>query len=275
MLARHQIITSIILLCSWLGGSFVALAHDDSHTALQLVNHQLNDHPNDAQLHVRKAAILLENGQPAYALRAVARARVLGDSSLALSLIEAQSLLALNRPQESLTTISTFPNSVPVLTLRARAFHASGESSAAVAQCRAVLTIEPDPDIAFLAADILAGSGDIDAAIHLLDDFFPSQSRPYSIELRALDYEISLKSWDAALARISHKIHSSPRPEPWMSRRAEILTMATRNAEAKTAWDELLTTIRDLPPNTRSSHAMLQLAQKARNSSESLSPLSR
>lgn len=232
------------------------------------MNSQLTASPHNSRLHVRRASLLLENEQPALALEAIVRAHTLGADSLSIALIEAKALLALHRSAESLAILAAYPPTVPVLSQRVLALHASGESGAAIAECRTLLATDPDPDIAFLAAEILIETHDTPAAIKLLDSALPAESRPSSIELRALEYEISLKSWNAALARTARHISSSPRPEPWIARRAEILTLAGRTADATTTWQNLLTTIRNLPPSIRASHAMLQLAQKARTATD-------
>lgn len=236
---------------------------------MQIVNSKITTSPHNPSLHLRRAALLLENSQPATALEAIASARELGAESLSLSLIEAKALLALDRPDESLAALADCQPTAPVLSHRARALHASGKTSEAIAVCRTILAAAPDPDIAFLAACILVETKDTHAAIHLLDSTFPVKTRPSSVELQALKYEITLKSWDHALIRIERHIASSSRPEPWLARRADLLTLAGRTTEATVAWQNLLTTIRNLPPNIRGSHAMLQLAQRARTATDS------
>ncbi len=257
------------ILCAWLALIGITDAHEATLTSLETVDRKLAASPHNSRLHIRRASLLLENRQPALALESVARAHALGAGSPALSLTESTALLALDRPKEALAILSGFPPTASVLSQRARALHASGESAAAIKECRTLLDTGPDPDIAFLAAEILVETHDTPAAIRLLDTAFPENSRPSSIELRALDYEISLKSWNAALARTASRIAASPRPEPWIARRAEILTMAGRDADAAATWQDLLATIRNLPPSLRASHSMLSLALKARAATDS------
>ncbi|MGJ8642482.1 MAG: tetratricopeptide repeat protein [Luteolibacter sp.] len=264
----------VAIICAWLGCICVTNAHEEPLTSLQTVNAKLTASPHNSSLHLRRASLLLENDQPAAALEAVARIRELGNNSLSLSLIEAKALLALDRPEESLAILADCQPTAPLLSHRARALHASGKTSEAIEVCRTLLATAPDPDIAFLAAGILVETNDTPAAIRLLDSAFPEETRPSSIELQALDYEIFLKSWDNALTRIDRHIVSSSRPEPWLARRADLLTIAGRSADAMTAWQDLLTTIRNLPPSIRGSHAMLQLAQKARAATDSSPPSS-
>lgn len=257
------------ILCASLALIGIAHAHQGTVASLKIVNHQLIASPHNSRLHIRRATLLLENDQPAPALESITRAHQLGADSAALSLLEAKTLLALEKPAEALAILSNCPPSIPVLTQRVRALHALGKTAAAIKHCRTLLATDPDPDIAFLAAEILAETNNKAAAVKLLDTTFPENSRPSSIELLALEYEISMKSWPSALARTTPHILSSPRPEPWIARRAEILTMAGRHNDAAKTWQELLTTIRNLPPSTRASHAMLLLARKARAATDS------
>lgn len=266
---------SAIVLCTWLVCICFTNAHEEPLTSLEIVNAKLTASPHNSSIHFRRASLLLESEQHAAALKAVAHTRELGDNSPSLSLIEAKALLALGRSEESLAILADCPPSLTVLSHRARALHASGKSSKAIEQCRTILDTAPDPDIAFLAAGILVETNDTPAAIQLLDSTFPEETRPSSIELQALEYEISLKSWDDALTRIDRHITSSQRPEPWLARRADILTLAGRTSAAMKTWQDLLTTIRNLPPGIRGSHAMLQLAQKARAATDSPAPISK
>jgi len=61
----------------------------------------------------------------------------------------------------------------------------------------------------------------------------------------------------------------APRPEPWMARRATILTQAGRIEESRNAWKALLAQLASLPEHDRASRAMRQLEDEARKALES------
>jgi Flp pilus assembly protein TadD len=57
--------------------------------------------------------------------------------------------------------------------------------------------------------------------------------------LKILELELAAKKFEAALARVQTMERVSPRPEPWMKKRAEILIQAGRREEARKALQEL------------------------------------
>lgn len=80
------------------------------------------------------------------------------------------------------------------------------------------------------------------------------------LELPALELDVQLKRYDAALQRVDVLAAHSPRQEEWLRRRGEILELAGRPAEARAAWAAAWAALETLPPHRRQVPAAEQLA---------------
>ena len=75
----------------------------------------------------------------------------------------------------------------------------------------------------------------------------------------ALELEIRLKRFDAALERIERIRAALPRAETWLARRGEVLVLAGRREEARESFVEALAKIAALTERQRSTQAVRQL----------------
>ncbi len=85
-----------------------------------------------------------------------------------------------------------------------------------------------------------------------------------SLGFEAIDLEVRLRRFDAALARIDQLSAGSPRRESWLVRRGEILEAAGRDAEARQAYESAMDAIAALPAGRRAVPAVADLAASAR-----------
>jgi hypothetical protein len=72
-----------------------------------------------------------------------------------------------------------------------------------------------------------------------------------SLELAALDLEVSLGRHEDALRRIDRLIATSPRNETWVARRGELLAGAGHDEEARQAYAAALRLIGERPADRR------------------------
>ncbi len=92
--------------------------------------------------------------------------------------------------------------------------------------------------------------------------------------MKALELEVVLGRYDAALTRVEVLQQTAPRPEPWMAKRASVLAQAGRIRESQAAWQALITHILALPNLERGAHAMQLIAEQAQQALSSLHSLS-
>src|ERR1041385_2750456 len=102
-------------------------------------------------------------------------------------------------------------------------------------------------------------AGKKDDAVRGLDEGIRRMGPLVTLELSAIDLEVQLKRYDAALARVDTVMSRLQRKESWLVRRAEILKTAGREQEAKKSYRDALAAIEKLPPTHRHTRATLQL----------------
>lgn len=242
-------------------------AHEGTHLALERLELELEADSQEPELHLRHARLLIEHGDPAMALAALDQARALAAEPSPCQILRADALIALKREPDAIIILdlllSDHPAHLPALRLRARAHATAGNTDHAIADCRRITALQAEPDIAFLAADLLVAADRETEAIAFLDTSFPTAKRPTSINQKALEIEINLRDWPAAHHRLDQQIATSARPESTMAKKAETYALAGRHDEASSAWKSLLNRISALAPNIRSSHAIMTLAERA------------
>ncbi len=167
----------------------------------------------------------------------------------------------------------THPECAQAWLLRARARRGVGENAASLADYREALqrTAAPEPDLFQEVADALAAQGYQAEALQVLAAGIVRLGQIPVLTLRALDLEIAMKDFDAALERVEAARRSAPRPEPWMARRASVLAQAGRSDEARAAWAALVQHLEGLPERERGSFAMSKLMEEARQAQDAMS----
>ena len=124
-------------------------------------------------------------------------------------------------------------------------------------------TANPEPDLYQETAETFAAQGHPEEAVKVLQSGIAKFGEIPQLVLKALDYELVTRQFDAALSRIAVMQKTAPRPEPWMAKRASVLAQAGRLAESRAAWTALRDHLASLPNLDRGSHAMSIIAEQA------------
>jgi len=82
---------------------------------------------------------------------------------------------------------------------------------------------------------------------------------PLTLSLCAIEVELALQRFDAALRRVDDILSRSQRKETWLARRGEILEQANRATEARAAFMAALAAIDALPEHRRTTKAVIDL----------------
>jgi predicted Zn-dependent protease len=112
------------------------------------------------------------------------------------------------------------------------------------------------------------GANHVDEAIRGLDEGIRKMGPLVTFQLPAIDLEVSVKRYDAALARVDSIMAKLTRKESWFVRRADILKKAGREKEAKESYRAALDAINALPPTHRRTRVTLDLEAKIREALE-------
>jgi tetratricopeptide (TPR) repeat protein len=274
----HKKFHAAALLILTLAFSARAFAHGDLSERIMEQKRRIAQHPRDGTLQFELANLLFQEEHFSEALTTLNQLDQLAPDKFFTDNLRGSSLLALGRPGEARTALDRFlkvhPGNLQAITLRARALTALNLKKEAVAEYRQALkqSAKPEPDLVQEAATAMVGAGLSGEALTVLDQ---GSARSPALAIRALELEVSLKRFDAALARVAAFQRTAPRPEPWMARTAEILTAAGRIAESRAAWQALIDHLAGLPSAERGSHAMSRIVEQARTGLHSLQGLAR
>lgn len=247
----------------------LAKAHGSFHERIAGFSKLIESQPQDARLYLKRGEVYRQHEEWDKALADCDTARKL-DPAIDVDLLRGRTLLESGSPQLALPLLIDFlkrhPDEPQALLCRARAYSKLNQPAEAIADYRACLkhTVNPEPDLIQETADALAAQGSVDEAVQVLSSGVGKLGPVPSLLLRAMDLEISIRDFDAALTRVDAMQKSAPRPEPWMAKRASILAQADRIPESLAAWQALADHLASLPNLERGSHAMSKLAQDAK-----------
>ncbi|MBC8040829.1 MAG: tetratricopeptide repeat protein [Opitutaceae bacterium] len=254
----------------WLGLVVPAFSHGAFHERQAQMQAAINEQPGDALLRCRLAELYGEHGEFTEALAALDSARAIDPQLALVDLVRADIFLQTGRAREACGLLDGYiaknSGNAHARLLRARARLALGEKEKAISDYRAALAMSraPEPDLYQEVGDAMAVQRMTVDALAVFEAGLRKLGPIPSLTLRAMDIEVATGRYEAALARVDVLQRSSPRPEPWMAKRASLLAQAGRKVEAREAWTALANHLAALPNLERGSHAMSLLAEQAR-----------
>jgi tetratricopeptide (TPR) repeat protein len=239
-------------------------AHDGIKGQLETVSLQIDANPTNASLLVHRAELYRLAREWKLSGADLDRAARLNPALAAIDLVRAHTLLDTRQFQAAVDAASRFlgrePDHLDARLVRARASAHLGQSRASAADFSRVLEARPLPDIYIERARALLLPGAPDAAVALegLDAGIARLGPLVTLELEAIGIEVRLKRYDAALARLERISAGAARKETWLARRGEILELAGRAGEARTAYAAALAAA--IEPSTRVRHTAASAA---------------
>jgi tetratricopeptide (TPR) repeat protein len=245
-----------------------AQAHGDTHLQIADLNRQIETNANSAPLFLRRGELFRLDGNWTNALSDLERALKL-DPELHLAQLErGRVYFDAGQPEKADQVLSQFrriepTNAVARLT-RARTLLWLGQNTPAIADYNAAIQNSPNPgpDLFLERAGAyrsLKESG-LEPALAGLLEGIRHHGPIVTLEMAALDLEVELKRWDAALKRLDQLSNAAPRRDRWLMRRAEILERAGRAPEALNAWKEARKEFEALPERLQQSKSGQQQA---------------
>lgn len=254
----------------------LVFGHGSFHERIDYLNKALEQTPADPVLRFELANLHGLHGDTELALEDLEKVDALAPGKFPTDLIRGEAFLVTHnfaKAKEALDRqLVSHPETSRAWVLRARAEQELGQLEASLADYREALkrTRSLEPDLVEEVANALAAAGNKEEAAQVLTAGIEKLGKIPSLVLRAVDLDIEMKNFDTALRRIERARQEAPRPEPWMARRAEVFAQAGRIEEARAAWKELLARLGSLPDDERSSRAMTQLTERARDALASL-----
>lgn len=249
-----------------------ASGHGDLHDRIAGLTREIAERPNDGSLYLRRAQLHASHEDLAAAESDFTKAERLQAPAKALQLGRGQLLLAQGRCAEAVTQLDAFlkaePDHVEARLARARARGQLGIFDGAAEDFTTAIAraARPEPEWYIERAQALASlkPARISEAVRGLDEGLSLLGEQVvTLILAAVDLEANAGAIDQALARLDRAAASSPRPESWHLRRADLLVRAGRRQDARQAYQQVLNFIAALPARQRQSRTTAQMSARA------------
>lgn len=269
----------ILLFITYSAWGTLSHGHGAYHEELERADEEIAAHPEDGQLWYRRGFLNVLHGAWESALVDLEKADRLAPGKFATNWLRGQALTTAGQYAAAKAVLSDFITQYPdhggALASRARALVQLKEHTAALADYRAALNKTPnaEPDLVQEVVDALISQQRNEEAADLLEEHLKRLGNSPGLVMKALELEVVLGRYDAALSRVDVLQQTAPRPEPWMAKRASVLAQAGRIRESQAAWQALITHIQALPNLERGAHAMQLIAEQAQQAVASLKSL--
>jgi predicted Zn-dependent protease len=270
-------------LCSAAGALLVCLALIAPALAHEAIDRQIADldariaaHPGDASLYLVRGERHRVHADWNAAARDYRRAREIDPGLDAVDLCFGRLHLEGGDPARAVRSLDRFlqrhPGHPDALAVRARALARLGRNLDAAHDLTQAIearraTGPPDPDLFLERARLLAGAPEprLEDALRGLDEGLRTLGPVVGLGFYAIDLEMRLGRFDAALHRLDRLAAMSPRKESYLVRRAAIFEAAARPDEARRAYEDALAAIAALPAERRGARAVHDLETTARS----------
>jgi tetratricopeptide (TPR) repeat protein len=222
-------VTAALLLAQQFPG-----AHDGLAERIAAITTQIVQNPASGALLVRRAELYRFSRQWREALADLDRASTLDPAMAAVDLARAHVFLDVGHQQAAVDAASRFltrqPGHADALIVRGRARARLGFAEEGAIDFTRALDQRPAPDLYIERARAVLGSGAarIEGALRGLDEGIARLGPIVTLELEAIDLELRLKRYDAALSRLDRVSAQAARQESWLARRGAILERAGR-----------------------------------------------
>jgi tetratricopeptide (TPR) repeat protein len=220
----------------------VAQAHPELPALERAAGEELARDPDDPGRWLQQARVHLVGGDWDAALAAVEHAASHGADADEVTAARGRIFLGAGWARMALLefdrVLARRPDRFAVRLERGRAALALGRRDEAARDFGAAVTgmAQPAPDDVFAWRDVLLALGRREDAVDALDVGMRRLGPVPSLALAAVDLEVALARFDAAIGRLDRLLATNPRHEAWIVRRAEVLERAGRTEAAAAAY---------------------------------------
>jgi len=251
--------------------SFVA-AHEGLHEQIEAVTARIKRDPKNASLYLQRGELHRLRRDWARASADYDRAARLQPELKIIDLARGKMLFESGRLQRAKFTLDRFLHQqsghFEGLITRGRVLAKLGARSDAVKDFTQALAVSsaPEPELYLERAQVIAGDETrVGEALSSLDEGIKRLGPLVTLQLAAIDLELRRHNYEGALTRLDLIAAQSERKETWLVRRGEILRLAGREEEARTAFNAALVAIESLPPERRQTRTVTALQLRARS----------
>jgi len=257
-------------------------AHGDLHEQIRAVTEQIAKDPKNSELYFKRGELHRAHQEWDEAQADYDQALALNPGLTMIDFTRGRMLLEANWPHSAKICLDRFlrrhTNHVEGFTARARTLVKLEKPLDAARDFTTAIRYAPTgrPELYIERAQALASAGEkhYQESLRGLDEGIEKLGPLVTLQLHAIDIELKRKKFDAALGRLDTVAAQSPRKETWLARRGEILQLAGRKAEARTAYLDALQALDSLPPARRNVPAMAELKRRITAALEIVGPVS-
>ena len=224
----------------------LAFAHAGVEVLDEATRTEVAKHPESAPAHLQRARVLQMKGEWDAALEEAEEAAAHGADPDAIAQTKGAIYLEAGFPRmakvEIDRVIARRPDAWGLVFERGRAWLAIGNAEAAARDFGAAIAKGPNPTPEQVLAqrDALLSLGKKADALRALDAGMTRVGRVVTLVMPAVDIEIELGRYEAALARLDELAKTAPPNPIWMARRGDVLEKAGRPAEARAEYAKAL-----------------------------------
>lgn len=237
------------------------MAHGPLDERIADLTTQIEREPTNASLYLERGELHRHHRDWAAALKDYDRAQGPNPRLMAIDYYRGQMFFDADMNEEALAALNRYlryqPDQPDALVTRARVLAKLDQPLAAAQDfSRAIDRFsEPQPGYYLERARALVSAGHKHQALRGLDEGLERLGQLATLQLYAIDLELTRQRYDAALARLEKVAAQSPTKAHWLFRRGEILAMARRPREARIAYQSAVEEIRSLPSSRRNTKA--------------------
>lgn len=243
----------------------LAWGHADLLALIDLVTKQVAREPNNPALFLRRGDLYRAHQDWKLAEDDYQRAAQLDPQLAAVDLCRGKLFAESGRLPEAKTALDKFlqrqPHHGDALLTRGRLLAKLEQIPAAIDDFSTALDhmTDPVPDYYLERAALQTKAGQLAQALQGLDAGMKRLGPLLSLQMRAIELDLGLRQYDSALRRLDTQRDPAARQEKWLVRRAEILALAGRVAEARDSYQAATQAIAALPARLQQTPAMNQL----------------
>ena len=247
------------------------LAHGVTTEQIKQITELIQREPLNANLYLRRGELYRISGNAKAALEDYEQVQKLAPTMIEVDVLRARLSFDAKTPEMTQFVLDRFlkqhPTHTEALLLRAKANAVLGEKNAAIQDYSQALALlaHPKPDFYLARAELQLAVHHPEAALQGLEQGMAKLGALIVLQLMALDIEVNLKRWNAALTRLDLLTEQAPRKESWLIRRGEILWQAGRKVEAHQSINAGLEAISALPAYLQRTTAITELTTKAKH----------
>jgi len=250
--------------------SATVLAHGPGEERIEEISALLAEQGDQGVLYADRGRVYMDNQHWQEAMEDFNKAALLDPGYVEYDLDRARLAYSAGDYFRALDFISLYllrhETATEALLIQARSYRELGQYRLAVISYEKALAtrsiagarVLPEWYVEF--AEILILTGEKDRALQILQQGIERLGTIGVFQVMAVDLEVSLGRYDAALKRIDQLLNQSQRQDLWLARRADILFRAGRREEAERSYRQAWAALQQLPQRLQNVPASKKLA---------------